>query len=189
VTPEEFFADLGERMYERVRRWFARRVGDAGADDCTQEVFIRCWILVGLLMSFLPHWGRIEAFVWQVRRNVYRVWLRGNRRFPRAESDADLDDPIAQLSMSEHLDLIRTCFNCLNEKQRMAIATQIRNGCWSFGVLEPLDRPELLAFLGVTDGPEKPPLVRGTIASLCYYGRARLRACLLQHGFDAGDLP
>jgi RNA polymerase sigma-70 factor (ECF subfamily) len=96
---EEAFAELvmlhADRVYGALRRFGL----DAGeADEVAQEVFVRAW------RGLARFEGRARFSTWLYRIAFNEAQRRLARRPPpRAELDADRDDPIVSLPESPHL--------------------------------------------------------------------------------------
>jgi RNA polymerase sigma-70 factor (ECF subfamily) len=82
------FEALYDRYARRLLGWAARRTDPAEAADLTQEA----WIALYRALPSYRGEGELDAFVFGVARNVWRVQVRARGRLKRAGRHVPLDE-------------------------------------------------------------------------------------------------
>jgi RNA polymerase sigma-70 factor (ECF subfamily) len=113
------FHSLYQTYAPQVQRFALFLCGDAMlADDITSETFVRAWTSRGKIRE-----STVKAYLFTIARNLYRDYLRRNRRLQELEDTMEDHSPSLQ-SQTEHkaeLDAVMAALQQLPEVDRAAL--------------------------------------------------------------------
>jgi RNA polymerase sigma-70 factor (ECF subfamily) len=113
------FHSLYQTYAPQVHRFALFLCGDAMlADDITSETFVRAWTSRGKIRE-----STVKAYLFTIARNLYRDYLRRNRRLEELEDTMEDRGPSLQ-SQTEHkaeLDAVMLALRQLPEVDRAAL--------------------------------------------------------------------
>ena len=113
------FHSLYQSYAPQVHRFAMFLCGDATlADDLTSETFVRAWTARGKIRE-----ATVKAYLFTIARNLYRDYLRHNRR--NTELDESMADSAPSLAsrtaQKEELDAVMAALRQLPEADRAAL--------------------------------------------------------------------
>ncbi|HEX2328130.1 MAG TPA: RNA polymerase sigma factor [Candidatus Angelobacter sp.] len=113
------FHSLYQTYAPQVHRFALFLCGDAMlADDITSETFVRAWTSRGKIRE-----STVKAYLFTIARNLYRDYLRRNRRLEELEDTMEDRGPSLQ-TQTEHkaeLDAVMVALRQLPEVDRAAL--------------------------------------------------------------------
>jgi RNA polymerase sigma-70 factor (ECF subfamily) len=128
----ERFEILVERHHDEIYAYLWRLLGEEGADDATQEVFLRAFRAYGRL----THGDYLRAWLYKIATNVAYTFL--SRRKRNTQQQIDLPDehpalasmetgPDGQIERGDTLAEIRREIAALPPRQQMALVLRYLN--------------------------------------------------------------
>jgi RNA polymerase sigma-70 factor, ECF subfamily len=130
----------------RVKGYFLRSgFGDAAADDCTQETFVRAF---RSLATYTASRGAFRTWLGAIARNVTRKqWSR--RTAPEAfdpelvaEMFAGAENPGETAEAREETDAVRDCVDALDDPLRRIVRLRYVEGRTTRSIADAVDLPE-----------------------------------------------
>jgi RNA polymerase sigma-70 factor (ECF subfamily) len=149
----EALGPLYSRYNSLVSRLAAKWVGEAGAEEIVQEVFLAVWQNAA---TFDPSRGSFRAWMIQIARTRSLNELRRRARRPRSKSSSsgsEVDsladsviDPVEAVSREQRRAAVRAAVEALPPRERAAL---------SLAFLEELTNEQVATFLGLPVGTAK----------------------------------